>query len=234
MSELRHMWPVLYCPFMDRNLLEREVESRRWFHRIDLGDGLITPGDDDSPLKLKAIQMPADLTGLSVLDIGAWDGFFSFEAERRGASRVLATDGYVWTIPGFKRGFELAREALNSRVEDKLIALDDMSPDTLGMFDLVLFMGVLYHLPNPFLGVMRLASVTARTCIIETHVDLCEESRPAMVFYPGATLNNDATNYWGPNPACVIAMCKEAGFREVRIIETHGYHPSRMVFHAYK
>lgn len=178
--------------------------------------------------------MPADLTGKSVLDVGAWDGFFSFEAERRGAARVLATDAFVWGLPGMKGGFDLAKTALNSKVEERLIAIEDTSPETVGMFDLVLFLGVLYHLPHPFLGILRLASVTKTMAIIETYVDLIDVPRPAMVFYPGRTLNDDPTNYWGPNPACVVSMCKEAGFREVRAIQSSTYIPSRMVFHAYK
>ena len=82
--------------------------------------------------------MPASLAGKSVLDVGAWDGFFSFEAERRGASRVLATDSYVWDGShdwGSKRGFELARTALNSKVEDRVIDVLDLAPDKIGMFD---------------------------------------------------------------------------------------------------
>ena len=225
---------MLHCQFMDRQTLEQQVRSRFWFHRIDLGGGLVTPGDDDSSSKLRELQMPADLAGKSVLDVGAWDGFFSFEADRRGAARVLATDSFVWTQPGMKGGFDLAKTALNSKVEERLIAVEDLSPETVGMFDVVLFLGVLYHLPHPFLGILRLASVTKTMAIIETYVDLVDVPRPAMVFYPGRTLNNDPTNYWGPNPACVASMCTEAGFREVRAIQSSTYIPSRMVFHAYK
>ena len=80
----------------DLDALRTEVSSIPWWHSIDLGDGVITPGIDDSPRKLHRLRLPQDLTGKSVLDIGAWDGFFSFEAERRGASRVLALDSYAW------------------------------------------------------------------------------------------------------------------------------------------
>src|SRR5438067_203919 len=72
--------------------LRKEVAQITWFHRIDLGHGIITPGPDDSPAKLKGLRLPVNLQGISVLDVGAWDGFFSFEAERRSASRILATD----------------------------------------------------------------------------------------------------------------------------------------------
>src|SRR5258708_29716982 len=96
--------------------LAEEIRSIRWFHRINLGSGVITPGVDNTPRRLATLHWP-DLRGKTVLDIGAWDGFFSFEAERRGASRVLATDSYVWQSKGWasKRGFDLAKRTLNSR-----------------------------------------------------------------------------------------------------------------------
>src|SRR3954453_10372067 len=104
--------------------LRREVGEHDWFHTIDLGHGIVTPGRDESARKLDWIKLPTDLTGRSVLDIGAWDGFFSFEAERRGAE-VLAIDSVAWQDPpwsprgyGTKRGFEIARRALNSNVRD--------------------------------------------------------------------------------------------------------------------
>src|SRR4029453_15582841 len=104
---------------MDRETLKAKVLGREWFHRIDLGGGLVTPGIDDSPRKLAGIHMPADLTGKTVLDIGSYDGFFAFEAERRGAARVLATDKICWNLYGMatKGGFDLAKRALGSRVE---------------------------------------------------------------------------------------------------------------------
>ena len=80
-----------------------EINKINWWHRIDLGNGITTPGRDDSPTKLVQVNLPQSLQGLSVLDIGAWDGFFSFECERRGAKRVVALDKAVWDIPTFGR-----------------------------------------------------------------------------------------------------------------------------------
>ena len=106
--------------------LRAAVARQEWFHTIDLGGGIVTPGRDESPRKLGWIGLPEDLRGRSVLDVGAWDGFFSFECERRGATRVLALDGPAWQEPawgpggfGTKAGFELARRALGSSVEDR-------------------------------------------------------------------------------------------------------------------
>jgi len=88
----------------------------------------------DDLKKLKQIRMPESLEGRTVLDVGAWDGFFSFEAERRGAARVLAVDSYCWggEGPGTKDGFNLARRALGSRVEDREVEVLDLSPETAG------------------------------------------------------------------------------------------------------
>lgn len=164
--------------------------------------------------------MPDDLTGSSVLDIGAWDGFFSFAAERRGAQRVLATDSFCWDGGGWgtKAGFDLARRALNSKVEDKRIEVIDLSPDTVGVFDVVLFLGVLYHMKHPLLALERVASVTRTQLIMQTQVDMLAVARPAMAFYPGTELNGDPTNWVGPNPAAVVAMLQLVGFTRVEIL----------------
>ena len=167
--------------------LQSRVAAIRWYHTIDLGAGIVTQGVDDSPVRLARAQLPPSLHGLTVLDIGAWDGFFSFECERRGAARVVAADHFSWNGPGWgtKAGFALAREALGSRVEDIDIDVMELSPERVGTFDVVLFLGVLYHLRHPFLALERVASVTRDLLILETVVDLAGFRRPAMAFYPG-------------------------------------------------
>jgi tRNA (mo5U34)-methyltransferase len=205
-------------------MLSDEVRSRvtahRWYHTIDLGGGVVTAGADDTPQRLARLGIPESLSGLSVLDVGAWDGFFSFECERRGAARVLATDYYSWHGPGWgsKAGFELARQALGSRVEDLDVDVMDLSPHRVGTFDLVLFLGVLYHLRHPLLALERVASVTHGTLILETVIDLVGLERPAVAFYPDRELNNDPTNWWGPNPPAVAGMLQSVGFQNVRMI----------------
>ncbi len=85
---------------MNADELKEKVAAITWYHTIDLGNGVITPGEGDTPDRIPRLGMPGDLSGLTVLDIGAWDGAYSFEAERRGAGRVLATDSYCWSGPG--------------------------------------------------------------------------------------------------------------------------------------
>jgi tRNA (mo5U34)-methyltransferase len=204
--------------------LRAEVARVRWFHRIDLGDGIVTPGAEDTPAKLRRIGLPGSLGGRTVLDVGAWDGFFSFECERRGAARVVAVDPAAWRPSaenewGSKRGFELARRALGSSVEDLDIDLLDLSPERVGTFDVVLFLGVLYHLPDPLPVLERVASVTGDLLIVETHADLLGRRRPAMAFYPGAEVDGDPSTWWGPNPALLGELLRGHGFRSVEVVQ---------------
>ena len=224
---------------MERDELQKRADALRWYHTIDLGQGVVTRGVDNTPERLPRVHLPEDLSGKTVLDIGAWDGFFSFEAERRRASRVVACDYYAWHGVGWgtgrgKDGFELARTALNSRVEDVALDVLDLSPDKIGTFDVVFFLGVLYHLPNPLLALERVASVSRGLLILETVVDMVGIGRPAAAFYPDKELNNDPTNWWGPNHAAVQGMLTSVGFSRVDVItpaRSAPYRAARAVYH---
>jgi tRNA (mo5U34)-methyltransferase len=227
---------------MTRDELQKQADALRWYHTIDLGQGVVTRGVDNTPERLPRIQLPADLSGKSVLDIGAWDGFFSFEAERRRASRVVACDYYAWHGVGWgtgrgKDGFELARAALNSKVEDVSLDVLDLAPEKVGSFDVVLFLGVLYHVPNPLLALERVASVSKGLLILETVVDMVGIGRPAAAFYPDKELNNDPTNWWGPNHAAVKGLLTAAGFARVDVITpppSAPYRAARAIYHRLK
>lgn len=91
-----------------------------WWHTIDLGEGVITPGSktaDWLALELESLHLPS-MQGRTVLDIGVWDGFMSFEAERRGASRVMALDHYVWSLD-FKAQQQYIQECHETGVSPK-------------------------------------------------------------------------------------------------------------------
>ena len=200
--------------------LRRRAADIRWFHSIELAPGFKTPGLDDTAQRVDILRLP-DLRGKSVLDVGAWDGFFSFECERRGAERVLATDSFAWGGENWsdKRGFELAREALQSKVEDRHVDVLELSPEAVGgKFDVVLCLGVLYHMKHPLLMCERIFSVTGGMAVIETHVDMTWTRRPAAAFYPSHELGLDPTNWWGPNVPAVVGMLKAAGFSRVEVV----------------
>jgi tRNA (mo5U34)-methyltransferase len=225
-----------------------------WWHSIDVGQGVVTPGikQRDAILKeLQSLRLPP-LEGKSVLDIGTWDGFYSFEAERLGANRVVALDQYVWsidmpghykywheckergiapalpqetpywhpdTLPG-RRGFDTAHALLGSRVQPVAGDFMTMDLEPLGTFDVVLFLGVLYHMEDPMAALRRVASLTREVAIIETHavvvpghehLELCE-------FYSSDQLLGDYTNWWGPNLKAMEGMCQAAGFSRVEVL----------------
>lgn len=160
--------------------------------------------------------------GKTVLDIGAWDGYFSFEAERRGAARVLATDYFRWSGPGWgtKAGFDHAHKKLQSKVESRDVDVFGLDPRELGVFDVVLFLGVLYHLKNPLGGLEQVFKMTNEMAVIETQTDELENPAPVMRFYLGRELANDPTNFWAPNLPCLGNMLREVGFKRFKYSQT--------------
>jgi tRNA (mo5U34)-methyltransferase len=151
--------------------LLNKVNSLRWFHQLDLGDGIITPGYTS----LEVLRASADaffnmpLSGKSVLDIGCYDGFYSFEALRRGAAHVLAADHFMWhSDPRCREAFELARSRIAPDLPDIDIDVLDMTQEVPGKFDIVLFAGVLYHMRNPFLSIERVAPLVREVMVRDT------------------------------------------------------------------
>ncbi len=220
---------------MDREELKREIANVQWYHCIELGNGIVTPGRCRNFETLKTLGLPADLTGLKVLDIGAWDGFYSFEAEKRGALSVLATDYIAWGGPAEsgKKGFDLARRALGSHVNDMVVDIPDLTPERVGVFDIVLFLGVFYHLIHPMIAMERIFNITGKQLIMETQVDLLGVKWPALRFYPGDELGKDASNWFGPNVAAVLAMLKVAGFSRIEVVRSPRSFSYRLVRSAF-
>jgi tRNA (mo5U34)-methyltransferase len=222
--------------------LTAEIESfgRPWFHTFEFANDVRTPGNDPSATKLAALALP-DLSGLTVLDIGAVEGYFSFSAEALGAKRVLATDHVLWNpdLP-FRRRFDYMKNVLGSSVEAGHLMVEECLPETIGTFDVVLFLGVLYHAPNMMQYLNLVRSVTKRVAVVETLVDMLHIEEPIAAFYPAGSVNNDASNWWGPNIPCVEQMLSRAGFSEVRFIgiwsrvsPTGVINGARAVWHAF-
>jgi tRNA (mo5U34)-methyltransferase len=234
---------------------QRASAVPQWWHSIDLGDGVVTAGHKTPELlndELGSLRVPP-MAGRTVLDIGTWDGFYAFEAERRGAARVVAIDHYVWAcdwqkateyveacrragrtpqpfeqvpdlwsfdfLPG-KRGFDLAHDARGSKVE---VVVDDFMRtdlEELGRFDVVLYLGVLYHQRHPLLALERVREVTESVAIIETHATFFPgfQRQPIWRFIEADELNDDYTNWWTPNIEGICALCRSAGFRDVDVV----------------
>ncbi len=197
-----------------------ERAERGWWHSFELPDGTLIEGVCDlAGLKNRIAQfpIPEDLRGKRVLDIGAWDGWFSFEMERRGAE-VLAIDN--WDNPRFHE----ARAMLNSRVEYRQIDMYDLTPERVGRFDIVLFMGVLYHLKHPLLALERVCALTTEMAAVDSFI-LREkhrpgekvEQRPVMEFYETNEFGGQTDNWVAPSLACLQAFCRTAGFARVEL-----------------
>lgn len=125
-----------------------QLSELGWYHSIDLPDGSVIAGIQTlEQLRARIAQypIPADLRGKRVLDIGAWDGWFSFEMERRGAE-VVAVDS------ARQQTFFEAKKLLGSKVEYIVEDVCHLSARDIGYFDIVLFFGVLYHLKHPLLA----------------------------------------------------------------------------------
>lgn len=224
----------MVLPDNQNTLLDR-ISALQWFHQIDFGNGIVSPG----LIAIEKLRKQADvyfgggIQGKSVLDIGCWDGYFSIEAVSRGAARVLATDQFAWSEScwGSREAFELARAHLAPAIEVMDADLADLTVERVGTFDVVLFAGVLYHLRHPLLALERLVPLAKELLILETHLDARWQNRPAMIFYPNRELDGDPTNWWGPNRACVEAMLRDVGFSEIRYTR-HPVNRRRGIFHA--
>ncbi|MGH9043592.1 MAG: class I SAM-dependent methyltransferase [Acidimicrobiales bacterium] len=230
----------------DAQELTARADAIGWFHRIDLGQGVVTKGLSSGPYVSQS-QMP-DMAGKSVLDIGAWDGFYSFMAERLGASRVVSMDHYVWGVdmaarqlywqdcadkgvlpdhnrdttdfwrpdlPG-RRAFDFAREVLDSKVEPVVADFASCDLGPVGRFDVVLYLGVLYHMKEPLTVLERLKEVTKQVAVIETQAVAVEglEAQNLVQFFGGQFVG-DYGNWYVPTLEGLRQLALAAGFTRV-------------------
>jgi len=191
--------------------LQTEAFARNTpYHSLELNDGTVIPGLISVDLlraRLDRYPLPEDLRGKRVLDIGAASGWNSFECERRGAE-VVAIDCVEYEeLLAVKR----LRE---SKIEYAVIDMEELTPERFGLFDYVLFFGVLYHLRHPLLGLESVCSVTRGVAFVESYVidDAPDPARCYMEFYETDELGGQIDNWCGPTTQCLIAMTRSAGF----------------------
>ena len=201
---------------------ERLRQEKGWWHSFELPDGSVREGVNTLKVlkeRLTYMPIPRNLRGKRVLDIGAWDGWFTFEMERRGAE-VTAVD--CVNVPQFHQMHAIYK----SRADYRLLDAYDITPEILGQFDYVLFLGVLYHLKHPLLGLERVCAVTRDVAIVESYI-LPENQDPAagpmLAFYESAELEDRADNWCAPNLACLLSMCRAAGFARVELQRVHSF-----------
>lgn len=207
-----------------------------WYHSIDLGHGIVTPGKVDHRAQLPLYHLPESLKGMRCLDVASMDGFWAFEMERRGADEVVAIDvarRIDVDLPYGVReeliregkdapasgGFGLAHEVLGSKVKKHSISVYDLSPEILGEFDFIFLSDLLLHLRDPQLALERVRAVCRGTVHVadvcdpdlERFGDLCLAENPVWVsgkyFY-----------WWRMNVNTIKRMLKVAGFEVVEEI----------------
>ncbi|MFA5022567.1 MAG: methyltransferase domain-containing protein [Patescibacteria group bacterium] len=194
-----------------------------WWHTIDFGDGVVSNGHISKEIHdLISSSFPKDLAGKTVLDIGTWDGYYAFECEKRGAT-VTAIDNNMHKQNS--KGFEIAKTILDSKVQYYDLDFFDVPKKLNQQFDVVLFLGVIYHLKNPLLALETLYQITKDILIIETHYIKTQDDTPMARFYPGKELGNDETNWWGPNVSAIVSMTKAAGFGLVEVFDDYNSTP---------
>jgi tRNA (mo5U34)-methyltransferase len=201
-----------------------DLLAKGWYHSFEFPDGAVIDGY--MPLAVQKERyarypIPDDLSGKRVLDIGAWDGWFSFEAERHGG-QVMAID-YV-EIPTFQQ----IHRRLNSKVDYRVLDFYELPSAGLGKFDVVFFLGVLYHLRHPLLALEIVCGLTSDVAVVESYVidaDTWKEHQdviPTLEFYEMFELGNQYDNWSGLTVACLLAMCRAAGFCRVELMFAGG------------
>jgi tRNA (mo5U34)-methyltransferase len=211
---------------------QRAAALGDWFHNIDLNGVQTAPNhflNDYPNVKWQTFRhaIPADLTGKSVLDIGCNAGFYSIEMKRRGAARVVGID----FDDRYLDQARLAADVTGQDIEFRKLSVYDVA--ALGeRFDVVLFMGVLYHLRHPLLALDLIHDHVARDLLVfqsmqrgsaqadpvREDYDFFETAHFDSPGYPKLhfiehAYADDWTNWWAPNAACSAAMLRSAGFQ---------------------
>jgi tRNA (mo5U34)-methyltransferase len=192
-----------------------EVKALSWFHIIDLGNGILTPGKfPPNDLILKSFDQ-IDFSGKRVLDIGCWDGLWSFEAEKRGAAEVYATDDISQRPFHSTRTFNLAKDILKSNVHYFPETSIERVPSLGLKFDIVLFLGIYYHLRDPLhaLGILRSVLNDGGLIIVEGDVSYNRRKSFARFLY-NDIWRNDPSNWWIPSIKCLEEWIESSFFRK--------------------
>lgn len=213
-----------------------------WFHNIELG-GVRTAPDHflgDYP-RIKwskfADAIPADLAGRTVLDIGCNAGFYSIEMKRRGADRVLGID----FDEAYLAQARFAAEVAGTPIEFRKVSVYDVGSLN-EAFDLVLFMGVLYHLRHPLLALDLIREHVSKDLFIFQsmqrgsnavsqleenyhfwNLQLFDRAEFPRLHFIEHRYADDPTNWWIPNAACVEAMLRSSGFEIICQPESEVY-----------
>jgi tRNA (mo5U34)-methyltransferase len=196
---------------------EKILAFKHWRQRIPLGDGIVTQGYILHPEEWALNHLPSAMDGKSFLDVGANDGYFVFEAERRGANRTVATDLYYDGVSGNMGGWNstgvtLVKNYLNSQVQ--IISKSIYDIQELGeSFDVVLCTNVLSWLDNPNLGLQRLSEVCNETLYLKDGFLMRYDPEPVLQYERAKNLVNFRANL-----SYVKTVLRSHGFKRIEVI----------------
>jgi tRNA (mo5U34)-methyltransferase len=192
---------------MNQAEAEQLVNSfSHWHHKFEIFPNVFTPGSYNPKFLLDKLGLPADLAGKRVLDIGACDGYFSLELLTRGA-HITALD----YRPKTESGFAIMEKIKGVQIPHIVSSIYDINKN-IGSFDIVLLLGVIYHLPDISSALWRLRKICKGTIFVESYVEDFGTEQPMARYYEAANLNGDGTNFWAPNLACMESMLRDCGF----------------------
>ncbi|HVX18974.1 MAG TPA: class I SAM-dependent methyltransferase [Acidimicrobiales bacterium] len=223
------------------NTLADKIASVPWYHTIDLGGGVSTPGEYDHREIVDRVPMPARLDGLRCLDVGTHDGFWAFEMEKRGAAEVVAIDLEDWRELDWpaprpeiddgtqewmikrQQAFGIAKEALGSNVERKNVSVYDLTPEKVGEFDLAFIGTLLHHLRDPIGALMAIRRVTKGTLVVAGVISVSETVLHPRK--PHAELYTIDGPFWAlPNLAGLKRQIRAGGW-EIEEVGKLFFHP---------
>jgi len=219
--------PEVKSKYSSQEILQKIDELGKeepWFHCIDLGNGIKTMQEPVPHLENLwnqiSKQVPNDLSGKSVLDVGCNAGFFSVQAKKRNADYVLGID----LSEGFLKQAEFVREVLGLEIDYEKMGVCDVAKLG-GRFDIVLCLGVIYHCADPFQAARCVESVTRELAIVESAVvrykpvadkPLWEFIFPGYKDFEGTGMKDERCyNWWFPNIEGLRALFQSAGFEKV-------------------
>lgn len=237
-----------------RAIIER-ISGYEWYHTIELPHGVTTPGYVDHRAQIPYYHLPADMRGMRVLDVATFDGFWAFEFERRGAEVVAIDIGSTrdadiprnW-LEEFDRlglaqpkgeGFRIASEILGSKVRKEILSVYDVSPERLGMFDMVFCSDLLIHLRDPLRAIEAIWTVTRGFAIF------ADVYNPELEAFPGRALlefvhAGKSDMWWHPSVTCYKLWILLARFSRVEekarfnLQSRFPHEITKVVLHAYR
>lgn len=217
-----------------------------WYHTVDLGQGVVTPGLYDYRNQVGEFGFPEDMTGMQVLDVGSATGFFAFEFARRGAtvtSLELPSIAEWDMLAGSERQktlnqlmemhqaasieelqylhldgpFLFCQQMLNTQVQRWYSTIYDVATSD-RQFDLIFVSDVLLHLLSPLKALGSLALLCRGKLIIAQTIPEINESQPLMLYLGGGSSDGDSRTWWFPNRLCFTQMLQRVGFRTIDFV----------------